>query len=170
MRQLRRFVGALGVMLVITACGAVAQQGSAGKTVPKPITPEQKATAAPDNPDAAVLADFNARLDHYIKFQRAVEKDSPKQKETADRAKTVAAQETLAAKIRDLRKNAKQGDIFTPQVAAMFRRLMYPELKGPERKETRQTLSEEDGETAQVWLKVNAKYPQTEPLSTTPAN
>ena len=162
------------VVLALTAgivgCGILSRDHDKGRTVPEPITPVQKATAAPANPDSAILADFNARLDHYIKFQREVEKDSPKQKETADHAKTVAAQEILAAKIRSLRRNARQGDIFTPEVAALFKRLMNPELKGAERKETRQALSEEDGEVAEVWLKVNATYPQTEVLATTPAN
>jgi len=172
MRQLSRFVGAITVVCAVAACGAVTQQGAGGKTVPPPITPEQKATAAPDNPDAAVLADFNARLDHYIKFQRGVQKESPKLKETHDAAKITAAQDILAAKIRNLRKNAKQGDIFTPQVAALFKRLITPELKGPgaEARDTKQSLTEEDGEVAEVWLKVNGAWPQTEPLTTTPAN
>jgi hypothetical protein len=170
MAEITRMVLVLAFAAGIGGCGLVSRDHRKGGTVPEPITPVQKATASPANPDSAILAEFNARLDHYIRFQREVEKDSPKQKETADRAKTVAAQEILAAKIRTLRKDAKQGDIFTPQVAALFKRLMNPELKGPERKETRQALSEEDGEVAHVWLKVNATYPQTEVLATTPAN
>ena len=165
-----RMVLALAIAAGIGGCGMLTRDHTKDATVPEPITPVQKETASPANPDSAILADFNARLDHYIKFQRDVEKNSPKQKETVDHARTVAAQEILAAKIRNLRKDAKQGDIFTPQVAALFKRLMNPELKGPERKETKQTLSEEDGDVAQVWLKVNATYPQTEVLATTPAN
>jgi hypothetical protein len=170
MAELTRMVLALAIAAGIGGCGMPASDHAKGETVPEPITPAQKATASPANPDSAILADFSARLDHYIKFQREIEKDSPKQKETADHAKTVAAQEILAAKIRNLRKNAKQGDIFTPPVAVLFKRLMNEELKGPERKETKQTLSEEDGEVAQVALKVNATYPQTQVLATTPAN
>ena len=170
MAELTRMVLALALAVGIGGCEVQSRDHENSGTVPKPITPVQKATASPTSPDSAILADFNARLDNYIKFQREVEKDSPKQKETADHAKTVAAQEILAAKIRHLRRNAKQGDIFTPQVAALFKRLMNPELKGSERKETRETLSEEDGEVPQVWLKVNATYPQTEVLATTPAN
>jgi hypothetical protein len=47
---------------------------------------------------------------------------------------------------------------------------MAPEVKGAERKETREALEEEDGEVAEVWLKVNAPWPDSEPLTTTPAN
>jgi hypothetical protein len=52
----------------------------------------------------------------------------------------------------------------------MFKRLMHPELKGREGRETKQALEEEDGEVAQVNLKVNATWPASEPLTTTPPN
>jgi hypothetical protein len=159
----------------LSACGAVTRDTAApqpppGQTAPAPSTPVQMATAEPSNPDSAILADFNARLDKYVKFQRGVAKDSPKLKETKNPAEITAAQEVLAAKIRSLRKHAKQGDIFTPEVAALFKRLMYPEVKGPDAKETKQALVEEDGETSQVQLRVNDSWPQTEVLPTAPAN
>jgi hypothetical protein len=168
MRELSRLFGTIFVVCAVVSCGAVTQQGT---TVPKPSTPEQKATAAPANPDAPILADFNARLDRYVKLQRALAKDSiTKLKETKNPAEITAAQDVLAAKLAVIRKNAKQGDIFTPQVAAMFKRLMYPEVKGPDAKEVKQSLQEEDGEVAQVNLKINGKWPDSEPLTTTPAN
>jgi len=163
MRLLSRSIGA-AVVCVAVACGRT----GAEQTVPKPQTPVQKATASPTNPDAAVLADFNARLENYIKFQRGVADDSPKLKETANPAEITAAQEVLAAKIRALRKNAKRGDIFTPQVADMFRRLMHPELQGAEGRETKADIKEEEGEEA-VRFVVNARYPDTS-LPTVPAN
>jgi hypothetical protein len=174
MRQLNRFrpiaaavfaCFAIVVAFVVPACAIVAAQ----KT-PEPVTPAQKATASPANPDSAVLADFNARLGKYIKLQRGLAKKSLDLKETINPAEIKAAQEVLAAKIQAVRKNARPGDIFTPQVAAMFKRLMYPELKGAEGRETKQALSEEDGETAQVNLQVNAPWPASEPLTTVPAN
>jgi hypothetical protein len=150
----------------ISGCGLTRDQN--GETVPEPITAEQKATASPDNPDSAILADFNARLDNYIKKQRALLKDSPVA-EDATPAQIKARQDTLAAELRAIRKTSKQGDIFTPQVADLFKRLMSPEVKGPDAKETKQALGE-DGEVAQVKLEVNATYPATEPLATTPSN
>jgi hypothetical protein len=136
--------------------------------VPAPVSPVQKATAAPDNPDSVIVADFNARLDNYVKKQRALLKDSPVA-EDATPAQIKARQETVAAELRVIRKNAKQGDIFTPQVAALFKRLMHPEVKEQPR-ETKEALEEEDGEVAQVNLKVNATWPDSEPLTTVPAN
>jgi len=166
MAELTRAVLALALTAAIGGCGLTRDQN--GDTVPEPITPEQKATASPDNPDSAILADFNARLDNYVKKQRALMKGSPIT-EDATPAQIKARQDTLAAELRAARKDAKQGDIFTPQVADLFRRLMYPEVKGPDGKETKQALGE-DGEVAQVKLEVNASYPATEPLATTPSN
>lgn len=163
-------VGALLVPLM--ACGAIQRSGKpiTGDTAPDPATPVQKATAAPSNPDSAILADFNARLDNYVKKQRALAKQSPDMKETKNPADIKIAADVLAAKIREVRRNAKQGDIFTPQVAALFKRLMHPELQGHEGRETKLALEEEDGERAQIWLKVNATWPASEPLTTTPPN
>ena len=172
MSQLSRSMFAWALLIPLMACGATQrpQQPVESKTAPDPATPVQKATAAASSPDAPVLKDFYARLDNYVKVQRELAKKSPDFDETKNPADIKIAQETLAAKIRQVRKNAKQGDIFTPQVAALFKRLMYPELKGAEGRETKQALEEEDGEVAQINLKVNATWPPSEPLTSTPPN
>jgi hypothetical protein len=167
MVQLWRTVVALTLVAGIGGCGML--KGDREATVPEPITPEQKAVASPENPDSATVADFNARLDRFVKTQRALLKQAPLS-EDATPAQIKSRQEMLAAQLRDIRKNAKHGDIFTPPVAALFKRLMYPEVKGAERKETREALEEEDGEVAEVWLKVNGTWPDSEPLTTMPAN
>jgi hypothetical protein len=170
MTELIRSVLALTLAAGMSGCGMLRHDTAKGTdTVPEPVSAEQKATAAPSNPDSAIVEDFNARLDNYVKKQRALLKDSPIA-EDATPAQIKARQDTLAAELRVIRKNAKQGDIFTPQVAELFKRLMSPEVKGPDAKETKQALSEEDGETAKVNLVVNASWPMSEPLTTTPAN
>ena len=153
----------------VAGCGLIKRDQGLGPTVPEPISPVQKATASSANPDSVILEDFNARLDTYVKKQRALMKGDPIA-EDATPAQIKARQETLAAELRAIRRNAKQGDILTPQVAALFTRLMSPELKGADGRETKQALSEEDGEVAQVNLQVNATWPASEPLTTTPAN
>ena len=175
MPELTRAGLLLTLAVSITGCGMLAQDRGKGtdtakgtETVPKPVTPEQKSTASPANPDSAVLADFNARLDNYVKKQRALLKKSPVE-DDATPAQIKARQEAVAAELRAIRKDAKQGDIFTPEVAALFKRLINPEVKEQPR-ETKQALEEEDGEVAQVNLKVNATWPDSEPLTTVPAN
>jgi hypothetical protein len=65
--------------------------------------------------------------------------------------------------------DAKPGDIFTLQVRALFRRLMYAELKGEDGPETKATIAGHDG-PPKIPLKVNTKYPGSAPLPTVPAN
>ena len=166
MAELSRMMLALTLSAGLGGCGMLTRDKAA---VPEPITPVQKATALQENPDSAILADFNRRLEHYIKTQRALLKDSPISEDAAP-AQIKARQDRLIAQLRAIRKDAKQGDIFAPPVAALLKRLMYPEVKGPERKETKQALLEEDGEKAEVWLRVNTRWPDSEPLTTAPAN
>jgi len=120
------------------------------------------------NPEAAVLADFQKRLADYQKLHDSVEKGPAELKETSDPARIREAQATLAARIREARKDARPGDLFTPEIRAAFRRLMYPNLKGAEGKETKATIK--DDAPKGVPLKVNASYPEGAPLPTMPAN
>ena len=131
--------------------------------------PSSQSSTPAVNADAATLADFKQRLTKYIELQKDVADDSPPLKETSDPAKVTAAKDVRAAKLQAARKDAKPGDIFTPQVRALFRRLMYPELKGEDGPETKEAITGDDG-PPKVPLKVNAKYPDTQPLPTVPPN
>jgi hypothetical protein len=121
------------------------------------------------NPDAVVLADFQERVRKYVELHKDAAKGAPRLKETEDPAKIREAQVALAREIAGARKDARPGDIFTPEIRARFRRLMYPELKGVEGRETKEEIKE-DKPTKPVPLKVNALYPEGEPLPTMPPN
>ena len=97
-------------------------QAKGTDTVPAPVSAEQKATAEPSNPDSAILADFNARLDNYVKKQRALLKGSPIA-EDATPEQIKVRQDTIAAELRSIRKTAKQGDIFGPEAQPVIKRL-----------------------------------------------
>ena len=165
MSKLSRCAGIILLFGVVSACGVVTRNESS--TPEPPAAPEARAIADAHGP---VLKDFQTRLDQYIKTQRVLMQDGPQLKETAEPADINLAQETLAAKIRDARKTAKQGDIFTPQVSTMFRSLMKPELKGAAGRETRSEIKEEAPTTGEVPLRINGGYPQDQPLSTVPPN
>jgi hypothetical protein len=120
------------------------------------------------NPDAAVLQDFQSRIEKYMELHERIEKEVPPLKETKDPAQIQASQEMMARKLRGARKSAVQGEIFTPEVRQLFRRLMYPETKGPDGVETKQAIK--DDAPKGVLMKVNAKYPDEAPLPTVPPN
>jgi hypothetical protein len=76
----------------------------------------------------------------------------------------------LAQKIAEARKDAKPGEIFTPEIRQLFRRLMYPETKGADGAEIKAALAEEKQELKDVKIRVNAPYPDGAPLMTVPPN
>jgi len=142
---------------------------------PEPAKPAAKigpvaasALATGVNPDAAVLQDFKARVDAYMKLRKSAVKGAPALKETNDPAKIKAAQDGMSTQIRAARVNAKQGDVFTPEIAAAFRRLLNPELKGDDGRDAKEIIK--DDAPTNITFKVNAKYPEGAPVPTVPAN
>ena len=127
-------------------------------------SPVQKET----NPDALLLVDYQKRIKQYMDVRGDVDKGAAEQKETSSPEKIRQAQVILAERIRTARKTAKAGDIFTPEIRTMFRRLMYPELKGAEGRETKETIKADAPKA--VPLKVNTPYPDGAPRPTVPPN
>jgi hypothetical protein len=147
----------------IVGCSADgAAKPEPGKKARLDATPTQERV----NADAQTLADFKKRIDAYMELHNKLEKESPPLKETKDPAKIKASQDVLAEKIRAARAGAKPGEIFTPEIRKLFRRLMYPEVKGPDGAENKAAMKEEQGELKDVVLKVNARYPDSAPLMT----
>ncbi len=139
------------------------------KAAPAPSTPvADQAKATGVNTDAAVLQDFTRRVEAYLKLRKDAVKGTPALKETSDIAKIKAAQDGLSMQIRAARAGAKQGDIFTPEVAAKFRRLLYPETQGDDGRDAKAIIK--DDAPTNVPFKVNAKYPDGAPVPTVPAN
>jgi hypothetical protein len=120
------------------------------------------------NPDAQLQQDFKKRVGQYVELHKRLEKDLPPLKKKEDQAKIAASQAALAKSIRAARTTAKQGEIFTPEIAKLFRRLMYPETKGAEGAATKKVLKEDA--PAAIPLKVNVEYPETAALPTVPPN
>jgi hypothetical protein len=127
-----------------------------------PLAPAAQQTV---NPDAQILMDFNERVKAYLTLRDKVDGDAPPMQQTNDAAKIEAAQRTLATVIRNARAGAKQGDIFAPPIEKKFRAMLRPEVKGAEGAKAKATVLEEK---PMVELKVNAEYPQKEPLATVP--
>jgi hypothetical protein len=128
--------------------------------------PTARAAQAPaTNPDAALLADFKDRVDKYVSTRKTADNSAPPLKKTEDPAEIHAAQQALAAQLKAARATAKQGDIFSPAIAAHFRKLLRPE--------TRDTATKEaikDDNPGAIPFKINGPYPDKEPLATAPPN
>ena len=123
-------------------------------------------TAAPPdkvNASAAVLQDFSARLDAYMKLRKPLlEKLKPTNSPTA----IVEHRHNLAAAIRAARPQAAQGDIFTAEIGTEFQRLVAMAMQGSRAHRVRQSLKR--AEPVRLHLKVNDTYPTAMPLQSTP--
>lgn len=154
MVELTRTLGVVALACSVLACATDAQQ---------PTREGEKTNA-----DALVLKEFNDRVAAYVKLRNKLKADVPPLKETKEPAQIKASQDGLAMKIREARQNARPGDIFTPEIRAKFRELMYPELKGAEGRTTKAAIKEDA--PGNVKFKVNATYPEQEALPTMPPN
>ena len=164
----------LVVAMLATSCGAnttkrtipaqtpaeAAQQAGAIKTSTDPAV----------NPNAAVMADFKARVEKYAALHKDLAKGAAAQKDETNAAQITAQRTALVAKIQAARATAKHGDIFSPEIRSIFRRLLAPELKGEDGRDAKAVLKDDAPAPGTVPFKVNAKYPENQPKPTMPAN
>src|SRR5580658_8756952 len=119
----------------------------------------------PVNADAAIVQDFQKRVAAYLQLRKTIESNLPRLKATPSEEKISHHEIQLRHAVREARKKARPGDIFTPEISAEIRRLigiaMHPD--GPE---IRQSLR--SAEPVQLHLAINEKYPDGVPLQTTP--
>jgi len=165
----------LAVAIFTSACGdAVATQRATPPATPAEVAikeGERKTSTDPAvNPDAAVMAEFKARVDKYADLHKQLAKGAAAQKEASDPAQINAAKTALAAKVQAARAGAKQGDIFTEATRPVFRRLLAPELKGEDGRDAKAVIKDDAPAPGTVPFKVNAKFPEDQPLPSVPAN
>lgn len=115
--------------------------------------------------EAKLIADFQARVQAYHDLRDKVDEGAARQTQTKEPEKLTAQRDALRAKVQQARAGAKPGDIFTPEIQPLFKRLLTPKLKGTDGHENKNTVKEEK---PLVWLKPNAAYPEDQPLSTVP--
>jgi hypothetical protein len=111
---------------------------------------------------------FADRVQAYIKMQKELEAPLATLRPTKDSAQIVEHQHALARKIADARRNARQGDIFTPEVTKRFRKIMRKEFSGHEGQLARRTIRQADPSKVVGHLGVNDVFPEGFPLTTTP--
>ena len=161
----------IAVLVTVSCGGAVdARQPATQKPAPPATATDSRQSASGQrvNADAAVLADFKARVDSYLAVRKDAVKGAPQLKETDDADRIKAAQDAMAARIRAARATAKHGDVFTPAISAKFRQLLSPELKGDDGRDAKAILK--DDAPVNVPFKVNAKYPDGATVPTVPAS
>ena len=119
-------------------------------------------------PDDDILCVFAAKVEAYVQLHRRLEKTVRPATYPADPEALLMSRKAMALAIRRERPFAKQGDIFAPQIAAMFRQIVERTLR-----EDRVDWGEfllEDGMTLPLEVRVNGDYPAGGPVSTMSPN
>jgi len=149
------------VVLALVGCSGTAAQEKAkvaGDVKQPPATPTE----------TKLIADFEARVQAYADLRDKVDGGAAHQTQTKHPEKMAAQREALRANVQKARADAKPGDIFTPDIQPFFKKLLKPALakSGPmDERANKNAIKEEE---AVIWLKVNAPYPDKEPVLTTP--
>ena len=117
-------------------------------------------TIAPKHAEA--FSDFEARVKEYVSLRESIEEKLPKLSKDATPEQIEAHKIAFQDAVRAARAGAKQGDLFTPEVAGHIREVIKSETKPKEKQEVRETVLE--SEVKGVPLRVNYPYPETEEL------
>jgi hypothetical protein len=150
------------VALVITA--AVSGAALIAAIVQAGYADDEAAAAVPDTSDPA-LKDFQARLQAYLDLRTSLAMKLKPLRPTDDSAALVAGQESLAAAIREARKDARQGDLIPAAIAERLRSIVVSDFKSRTREE-RAALQAEVPEG--VVLAINRTFPAQAALPTVP--
>jgi hypothetical protein len=118
------------------------------------------------NPQALALQDFEKRIADFVRLEKSLAKGLSATKPTTESQTILDRQHELARKIREARNQAKQGDIFTPEIAKEFRRLLGIARQGQNDTHIKKSL--ERAEPVRLTLHVSDAYPPNIPLQSTP--
>jgi hypothetical protein len=117
------------------------------------------------NPQAVALAEFQKRLRAYLDLRRTLSGKLKPLASTSDAAQLATRQDTLAAAIREARKDAKPGDVIPTRVAGQIRTVVAADFRQRNASTKRAVLDEVPGGIRPA---VNNTMPDTAALATVP--
>ena len=116
------------------------------------------------NPTAAALAAFTKQLNAYMDLHKKVEAPMPEVKKGATPAEVMAFEKALADGIKAAHATAKQGDIFTPDVTPILKKIFADYYQRRSGREIRLLFDEVPNFKPQV----NMTYPSNLPKANFP--
>ena len=117
------------------------------------------------NAVADAQAEFQHRLQNYIKLRQELAGKLKPLSPTASAAEISARQETLAAALRDVRKDARPGDVIPAAAAVEIKRIIAADFS---RRKPRTKRAVFDEVPANVQPMINKTLPDTAALATVP--
>jgi hypothetical protein len=165
----RPFLHLLLVSLIFGFVSSCAQRNGSAR-----IRDSASSSSVRSPDENAAIEEFQKRLKAYADLERKLESQLPNLPEKAEPERIEAHKAALAKAIQQARSNAKEGDLFIPQIRPLLIRIVRSETTGsqgaPARKEIAETAAKRADEApAAVKVKVNTPYPSGVSLSTVPA-
>ena len=161
---------AAAAVLALCACGN-------GTPPPPPATSASPASAPAtervvgplSTEDAQALATMNDRLKEYVDVHIKIERSLPTLPKDATPPQIDANQRMFEKQLREARKAAKPGDLFTPEARPVIKRLLATVFGGPDGKQLKASIMDENPvDPVALKLTVNGRYPDTVPLTSVP--
>jgi hypothetical protein len=162
---------AAAAVLALGACGRESVPPPPPATSASPASaPPTKRVVGPLSPaDAQALATMNDRLKEYVALHVKIEQTLPTLPKDATPQQIDKNQRALEKLMREARVTAKPGDIFTAEARPVIKRLLATVFGGPDGKQLKASIMDENPvEPATIKLTVNARYPDTVPLTSVP--
>ena len=123
--------------------------------------------AEPSSQEKQVIAEFEKRVNDYVDLRKKEAGNAPAPTSSAE--KLEKTQKDLATKVREARQGAKQGNVFTPEIADYFRKQIASTLRGTQGAKVLTSLKHSEPVKG-IGIAVNGAYPQNIPLQSTPAS
>jgi hypothetical protein len=118
------------------------------------------------NADSVLVQDFEKRVDRYLQLRKSIESKLTQLKTTDSPDKISQHEDALGRAVREARKGARQGDVFSAEISTEIRRLITIAMQPRDSEHIRQSLRH--SEPVQLNLNVNDSYPARMPLQSTP--
>lgn len=126
-----------------------------------------KPQAPKKDEQARAFQEFTELVQQYMELRKKLNASLPRLGSRESQEQIVAHQQAFAQKIREARVGAKRGDMFAPEIAEEFRRLIRREFQGPKGPNARKTIRQ--GNPVKPFrLRVGDTYPETLPVTTMP--
>lgn len=119
------------------------------------------------NQDSLLVGDFGKRVAGYVALHKTAVGEVHRPKSNTSPEAIAHYEHELAHRIRELRKGATQGAIFTPEISAEFRRLILMAMQGSRATRVHESLKHAEPVSLPS-LRVNGTYPEGIPLQSTP--
>ena len=157
---------AMSATLMVSACTRSSAPPVDQTKAAVPGTGTSAAPAQPVNEDAKALAAFLDRVNQYVAVHQKLENTLPKLSKESTPQQVDGHQRALSKLMQDARKDAKQGDVFTPESQVVIKKLIAKIFSGADGPSLRASVMDENPGVPN--LKVNDRYPDEIPVSTIP--